>query len=440
MTEPAQQPELILYPHLPLLRESDVAAVLEAVTDGLPSLRQTAHRAFTACLDEAKTKGWVLAYTDESAKYKHLQPSCQLRDGSGEIVVWNQEVLKLDHLVLSGFMNVGFLCYSVVVPSSGPRRSPVGVAKYTENPSFVDTTRPWGVFLSQWSQRHLRTRDRFRFGLWVRLRFPLLDTLSRPASADCQHRFLLRPLGVWEWRLVWECKICGILCHCTCFEQAIRQSPFSRYELGRHREIPLRSLPFLESACDVCRGVPSTNEFCHEMYARSDFERRYGAYVAKRLVEEGVVKGDPSYEATRRSCTDDLRNELGFRKIGERFVSETELFHMVQAVFTTEEVIHHHRAAWLQGQELDIFVPGRSLGVEYHGVQHFESVPAWGGEAALVLTQERDMKKALLCRANGVTLVVFTHEEDLSVPLVRLRLSDALGSPAQEGDDSRNAD
>ena len=51
------------------------------------------------------------------------------------------------------------------------------------------------------------------------------------------------------------------------------------------------------------------------------------------------------------------RETLGFKKIGETWVSETILFNIVKGLYPYSKVIKHHRPKWLQGLELDIFLP-----------------------------------------------------------------------------------
>ena len=88
-------------------------------------------------------------------------------------------------------------------------------------------------------------------------------------------------------------------------------------------------------------------------------------------------------------------------------------------------MLRHHRADFLQGLELDVYLPDRNIGIEYQGVQHFEPVAHWGGEEALAKLQKRDAKKKRLCREAKVKLVYFCHDENLSTDLVRNRIRDA---------------
>jgi len=161
------------------------------------------------------------------------------------------------------------------------------------------------------------------------------------------------------------------------------------------------------------------------MYARSEFEVRYGAYIRKKMVEmrlDGVKFEDAA--DLEIAANNAVRQSLGFKPIGKGWVKETELFRIISSIFEGEEVIHHYRAPWLEGLEIDIFVPSRHLAIEYHGIQHFEPVGVWGGEPAYEKTLVRDEKKERLCIINGVTLIAFHYDEDITVWSVKAKLSE----------------
>jgi hypothetical protein len=108
------------------------------------------------------------------------------------------------------------------------------------------------------------------------------------------------------------------------------------------------------------------------------------------------------------------RQEFGFRKVGEGWVSETLLAQIVSRLLPQQDVLRHHRPGWLGGLELDIYIPRLKLGIEYQGQQHFHSIKAWGGDEALKALQQRDTRKALLCEASGTRLVVVDYTDPLT--------------------------
>jgi len=108
------------------------------------------------------------------------------------------------------------------------------------------------------------------------------------------------------------------------------------------------------------------------------------------------------------------RQEFGFRKVGEGWVSETLLAQIVSHLMPHEEMLRHHKPDWLEGLELDLYIPRLRLGIEYQGQQHFCSIKAWGGDEALAALQERDARKARLCRRAGVRLVAIDYTQPLT--------------------------
>lgn len=140
------------------------------------------------------------------------------------------------------------------------------------------------------------------------------------------------------------------------------------------------------------------------------------AYVALRR-RAGQLK-----QAVINEIESITRKDFGFRAVGDGWISESMLFNIVKRLLPHDEIIRHHRPDWLQGLELDIFIPARNLGVEYQGQQHFRAVPAWGGEAALHHLQRRDVVKATICHQRGIALVAVDYTEPLTEEHVQGRL------------------
>jgi hypothetical protein len=118
----------------------------------------------------------------------------------------------------------------------------------------------------------------------------------------------------------------------------------------------------------------------------------------------------------------EVRRKLGYKPIGEEWASETTLFYIVQSLFPDATVLRHYRPDFLEGMELDVFVQELSIGIEYQGVQHFESVEHWGGIEALRELQERDEKKRRLCQALGIRLIYLRYDEDLNKASISAKL------------------
>lgn len=106
-----------------------------------------------------------------------------------------------------------------------------------------------------------------------------------------------------------------------------------------------------------------------------------------------------------RDAENTWRYESDLPRIGEGWVSETQLFYAVKAALPDIEVVQHHRPSWLGRQHLDIAVPSLSIALEYQGAQHDQPVAFFGGEAAFARTLERDRRKLNLCRRHGWRLI-----------------------------------
>ncbi len=109
-----------------------------------------------------------------------------------------------------------------------------------------------------------------------------------------------------------------------------------------------------------------------------------------------------------------VRQEFGFRKVGEGWIGESILYKIVQRLFADQNLIRHHRPNWLGGLELDIYLPDIKLAFEYQGQQHYHPVKAWGGEKGLEHVKEKDKKKRQLCLENNVQLIVVDYTEPLT--------------------------
>jgi len=123
---------------------------------------------------------------------------------------------------------------------------------------------------------------------------------------------------------------------------------------------------------------------------------------------------------------DDIREELGFRRSGEEWVSETELFYLIKRMLEKRDtiVIHHHRPKFLNGQEYDIYFELNSIkvAVEYQGKQHYEPIAHFGGEDGYRKTVERDRRKKRLSKQEGIKLVYISYKEEVSSELVAKKL------------------
>lgn len=100
-----------------------------------------------------------------------------------------------------------------------------------------------------------------------------------------------------------------------------------------------------------------------------------------------------------------LRDNWQMPKVGEGWISETELFYRIKNYLPSYKVIQHASPKWLGQQHLDVFIPDLLLAFEYQGRQHFEPVLFFGGDEAFERTKNRDQIKRAKCLSNKVILI-----------------------------------
>lgn len=251
------------------------------------------------------------------------------------------------------------------------------------------------------------------------------DTLQRIYGKAVNNIRTLLPskLGVWEWRLSFYDKISGDAFFCECFRSAIEKAEIdvrwrSRSNTHAHIKKAISQRAFMKDLCHMCTGKNSDLFFCHPMYG-SQFRVRYGAYIRKLSIEEGI---------SEREAEDRVRVLKGVPKIGERWLNETMLYNYIKVFFAQYEVQREASPPWLGNQRLDFYVPGLNLAIEYQGEQHFKAVDLFGGKQGLIETQIRDKEKFQKCKEQGTTLVYFTYKDSLTEKLVDRRLAKFMSS------------
>lgn len=132
----------------------------------------------------------------------------------------------------------------------------------------------------------------------------------------------------------------------------------------------------------------------------------------EKLNETGDFRKDVFH--ILREAENQVRAAHGIGKVGETWVSETELLYRVKRLFSELEVIAHGRPHWLGRQHLDIWIPALCVGIEYQGIQHFEPVKRFGGEEAHYKTRARDERKRKLCLDHGVRLIEIKYDQSIN--------------------------
>ena len=148
------------------------------------------------------------------------------------------------------------------------------------------------------------------------------------------------------------------------------------------------------------------------------------AEIAKHqdILREATTNANRAFRVLSKKIENTVREEFGFKKVGERWVSETLLFRIVEKLFPNQIIKRHFRPPWLHRLELDIFIPDKKLGFEYQGQQHYHPISAWGGLEALKKLQERDSRKKEYCRVQKIELIIVDYTEPLTLDHIRSKI------------------
>lgn len=239
----------------------------------------------------------------------------------------------------------------------------------------------------------------------------------------------------------------------------ITMFPKFMHDLGESQEpVEFGNLKFLEGICHRCNKISPEAAWCHEMYG-GIFKQRHGWYINLKKFElnqpnpdmlelyldlkkaekdlmdfrrRNPYKVSPELESIKNKAArrhdnyleNLVRQEFNHKPIGSGWVNETLLYNIVVNILPNHQITRHIRPDWLEGLELDIYIPKLGIGIEYQGIQHFQAVDHWGGQKSLENLQIRDKKKQELCKKAGVVLVEFDYTEPLTTELVRGRLAE----------------
>ena len=284
---------------------------------------------------------------------------------------------------------------------------------------FQPVEKSWGtpvlehkIKFNKQSERHKFTFSNFYLGK------PegeiLRELLEQQRNCKCNISTLIPRGFIYSSMLQYICLICGKAYVCNCFE------PFEKFwknETGsvlvneacheREKVNPgvATNWRYREDICHLCRGIKPDQEFTSSNYC-SKFAAHFAPWIIRETQKRQNKKHIKTNSLEFRNVENELREKLGVPRIGEGWISETQLYRSLLAFFGNQyEIIHHARPQHLLGQEYDIYFPAHRIAIEYDGAQHFEPVEIFGGEKGLELTQKRDRAKEKKARDNGVCLI-----------------------------------
>lgn len=110
--------------------------------------------------------------------------------------------------------------------------------------------------------------------------------------------------------------------------------------------------------------------------------------------------------------------------IVSKWKSEQTLFTLVKKEYP--DALFQFRPRWLEPQNLDIYIPSINVGIEYQGIQHYESIDFFGGEEAFAYRQKLDARKNRLCAENGLKLVAWPYTDDISAKNLKAKIAEVM--------------
>ena len=232
---------------------------------------------------------------------------------------------------------------------------------------------------------------------------------------DCQHSISSLDevrIGNAFFPVTFICRFCGTVLTCSCFEEYLN---IKNGLTVRNKDIHIK-----RNICHLCTGdIPSQEYLCSPM--PSIFLKRYMPYqylFSLKKYGTFIFSAQKDY----REIENEVREAFNYPKIGEKWISETILYKMVQILFPSLEVVHHYRGKELEGLEIDIWIPSLKVGIEYQGIQHFEPIDHWGGEDGLRKRKENDKKKKKICKSLNYKLIEFKYDENLTDERLKKKL------------------
>lgn len=261
----------------------------------------------------------------------------------------------------------------------------------------------------------LKTKNKTSIRL-LSIEIPLVLLKKLHSQMTPPIKLLPSKLGVWEWRQTFYNKITGESFFCACFQDALIKDQVGLAVQHTHLKHALKHKSFKDSICHICTNTNSDLLYCHKMYG-SAFKAKYGAYIAKHALQEGI---------SERDAENHIRGLKGVARIGEKWVNETLLFNYINLLFPQYSVQREASPSWLNQQRFDIYIPELHLAIEYQGQQHYIAVNLFGGEEGLKRTKQRDKEKLQLSKANGVEIIYFSYKENITEKLVQNRLKSYL--------------
>lgn len=191
----------------------------------------------------------------------------------------------------------------------------------------------------------------------------------------------------------------GINCH--------KQDEFGK-EHGMFYVTPHAHIGKMHSGCPKCSGKYGGQERFEKLV-----EQKYGKYydLSKTIYKtaltpitvicpvHGEFKTKPNWMLSDRGCP---------------YCSSSNVEIEIKSMLDKENINYEYKARnkqlpFLDGLEIDFFIPSKSIAIECQGIQHFKPINFFGGKEKYEEQIKRDEKKKLLCEQNNIKLLYYSN-------------------------------
>lgn len=133
------------------------------------------------------------------------------------------------------------------------------------------------------------------------------------------------------------------------------------------------------------------------------------------------------YKEKLRLKENTRRKSLGLPLVGYKYKREEELFKKIKIILPQVRVYNHYGRAkkdFLDGLEIDIYIPSLNLAIEHNGKQHYELVKRFHkSQEDLEKQILRDKKLSRLCGEKSIKLITISYKEPLELDYIKNKIA-----------------
>lgn len=193
---------------------------------------------------------------------------------------------------------------------------------------------------------------------------------------------------------IFQCQCCGKLYVCSCSHDYVKSLTHKAFKISAYGESPYSpNLFYRECICQLCQARTYPAKLPQSYYDMIEF---YFPALNTNLKVKNY-----------------LRERYNKKPLATGYKGESLLYEVIIGIIGKENVLVHHRPDWLNGLEIDIYVPSLKIGFEYQGKQHYEPIKIFGGKNALEKLKLRDEEKKRICKLNNVKLYEFRYDQEI---------------------------